>query len=76
MSSPPRARYKGAELRSVYDLLDVMRERPGMWIGEPDVTRPFLFLDGFGSAMTMVGADYSDGEQPFHGDAYRASPGR
>lgn len=44
-----------------------LRERPGMWIGEPDVSRLFLFLGGFESAMWMVSADYSGGEPPFGG---------
>jgi hypothetical protein len=35
------------QIKTVYDLLDVIRERSGMWIGDASITRLSSFLDGF-----------------------------
>ena len=46
MSTPP-LNIAGRDLQTIYDLFDLMRERPGMWIGEPSITRLYLFIEGF-----------------------------
>jgi hypothetical protein len=45
----------GRYIRDVYDLLDLVRERPGMWIGE--CTLPVLraYLEGFSLALYCAG---------------------
>ena len=39
------------EVQTIYDVLDVLRVRPGMWIGEPSVTRLSSFLAGFSTGL-------------------------
>jgi hypothetical protein len=51
------------EIRTVYGLLDLIRVRPGMWIGVPSVTRLSAFIDGFRTGVRV--ADYAlDAESP------------
>ena len=45
------------EIRTIYDLLDLIRLRPGMWIGEPSVVRLRAFIDGFRTGVRV--ADYA-----------------
>lgn len=44
------------DIRTIYDLLDLVRERPGMWIGAPSVTRLSVFIQGF-----RIGVDAAHG---------------
>jgi hypothetical protein len=46
--SPPE--FKAVE-ESVYDILDAIRGRPGMWIAEAELVRVYAFLTGYTSAL-------------------------
>ena len=45
----------GKEIRTLYDALDVIRERPGMWIGEPSLTGLWHLLHGFFAGIGCTG---------------------
>jgi hypothetical protein len=56
-----------AEIRTIYDLLEMMRVRPGMWIGQPSITRLSIFIQGFVSGVRAA-HESLEGEAPlFHG---------
>jgi hypothetical protein len=71
VKTPTLVSYNGAgesfshELHTVYDLLDVVRRRPGMYIGEPSILALQTFLSGFFLALRSVGADIGDGSPPY-----------
>jgi hypothetical protein len=44
------------EVRTIYDLLDVVREKPGIFIGEPSLTALRAYIDGFRSALQSIGS--------------------
>jgi hypothetical protein len=46
MSTEP-IRIGAKVIGTIYDLLDLLRERPGMWIGEMSVTRLSIFIQAF-----------------------------
>ncbi len=54
------------ELRTIYDLLDLVCERPGMWIGEPSITRLEVFIIGFGAGVRAAGASLDDEHPRFY----------
>jgi hypothetical protein len=56
---------KDAEIRTIYDLLDLLRVRPGMWIGVPSITRLDLFIAGFRVGIHSAHASLEDEAPPF-----------
>jgi hypothetical protein len=60
----------GHEIRTIYDLLDLVRVRPGMWIGHPSVDALQVFLSGFCAGLHAAHASLEQ-ESPcfrdFHG---------
>lgn len=53
------------EVRSVYELLDVIRKKPGLFIGEPSVTGIWHFLSGFQFGLHSVGQPFETDDPPF-----------
>jgi hypothetical protein len=53
---------------SVYELLEAIRLRPGMYIGEPSISRLHSFLTGYTCGLGRVGFALRDGAdfQRFH----------
>jgi hypothetical protein len=38
--------YNGEPIVTIYDLLDIVRERPGMWLGSPNIEYLFVWIQG------------------------------
>lgn len=55
------------EIKTIYDLLDLVRVRPGMWIGEMSVTRLQVFLSGFSAGIDAARASLENESPPFRG---------
>jgi hypothetical protein len=53
------------EVRTVYELLDVVRQKSGLFIGDPSLSALSGFLDGFRRALTAVGNSFDEEEPPF-----------
>lgn len=51
---------------SLYQLLEKIKERPGMYIGYPSVSELFMFLCGYKRACQDMELPLSDEEQEFH----------
>ncbi|WP_199315248.1 MULTISPECIES: hypothetical protein [Oscillatoriales] len=51
---------------SLYQLLQKIKERPGMYIGYPSVSDLFMFLCGYKRACQDMGLPLSDEEEEFH----------
>ncbi|MGE5182476.1 MAG: hypothetical protein ACM31C_10460 [Acidobacteriota bacterium] len=54
------------EIRTIYDLLDLVRERPGMWISEPSLSFLDVFLFGFSAGVLAAGASFEPEHPRFH----------
>ncbi len=52
----------GTEIKTIYDLLDLLRVRPGMWIGYSAITR----LEGFRIGIHAAHASLETETPPFH----------
>ena len=50
---------------SIYDMLDVVCKRPGMYITEPSINRLHAFLVGYTAGLSRVGFALRD-EDDFH----------
>lgn len=55
------------EIRTIYDLLDLIRVRPGMWIGYLEITRLELFIAGFQTGVLAAHASLDDETPAFQG---------
>ncbi len=64
---PARLKLGDAEIRTIYDLLDLIRVRPGMWIGEPSITRLAIFIEGFRSGIHAAHESLEAETPLFHG---------
>ncbi|CAN5895591.1 hypothetical protein BH11MYX3_BH11MYX3_16550 [soil metagenome] len=53
------------EIHSVYDIVDVIRKRPEMFLGSRTLTGLHHFINGFRLAADSVGIQIQDGEPPF-----------
>lgn len=53
------------EVRTIYDLLDVVRQKPGIFIGESSLTALRGFIDGFRSALESIGSPLEPEEPTF-----------
>jgi hypothetical protein len=53
------------EITTIYDLLDLMRERPGLCIGEASVTRLSVFIEGFKTGVDAAGGALEPESPPF-----------
>jgi hypothetical protein len=52
---------------TVYDLIDVIRRKPGLFIDEPSVTGLWHFIHGFRSALHAAGRPLDPEHPPFRG---------
>ncbi len=55
------------EVGCIYDLFDVLRRKPGLFIGGPSITALRSFVDGFCTGLYSVGLRLGD-EAPSFGD--------
>lgn len=51
---------------TVFDLLDRVRERPGMYLGYPSVCSLFMFLNGYEVARDEAGIELTEDEESFY----------
>ncbi|UBF25038.1 hypothetical protein K9N68_25885 [Kovacikia minuta CCNUW1] len=56
-----------AKSEYLYDLLARIKQRPGMYMGKPSITRLNSFLDGYMSARIELGLSPTQQEQEFNG---------
>lgn len=63
---PGSAKFE-VEVSSVYQLLDMIRQKPGIYIGEPSLTGLYHFLHGFEYALMATGNPFDDEDPPFSG---------
>jgi hypothetical protein len=49
-----------------YDLLDRIKNRPGMYIGQASVSDLFMFLSGYRCSLREQGVQLSEQEREFH----------
>ena|SRR6185437_9290158 len=57
--------YLGQKIATVYDMLDVVRERPAMWIGNAEVERLHVWIQGFRMGTRIAGDPVTGGEPDF-----------
>lgn len=57
--------YKGQPIATIYDMLDVVRVRPGMWIGSADIEVLFVWLQGFNTGIAIAGDPMTSGAPNF-----------
>jgi hypothetical protein len=50
---------------SIYDLLDAIRKKPGLFVVEPSIFRLQAFVNGHSSGLGRVGFTLRDGEKFF-----------
>lgn len=62
-----RLKLGDTEIGTIFDLLDLIRMRPGMWIGEPSITRLAIFVEGFRSGVLAAHASFDAETPPFQG---------
>ena len=55
------------EVRSVYDLLDVIRKKPGIFLGERSLTALSHFIGGFEYALLTTENSFDREEPPLRG---------
>jgi hypothetical protein len=53
------------EVRTIYELLDIVRKKPGLFIGEPSLTALRGFIDGFRYALSSVSNPFEVEDPPF-----------
>ena len=58
---------QGVEIHTIYDVLDVVRVRPAMWIGQPSPYGLQVFLSGFRSGIHAAGQALARESPPFQG---------
>jgi hypothetical protein len=51
----------------LYDLLERIKQRPGMYLGKSSITRLRMLLDGYGMARMELGLPRTEQEQEFNG---------
>lgn len=51
----------------LYDLLERIKQRPGMYLGKCSITRLRMLLDGYGMARMELGLPKTEQEQEFNG---------
>jgi hypothetical protein len=61
--------YNGEPIVTIYDLLDIVRERPGMWIGSPNIEYLFVWIQGVHAGAHIAGDPLTGGTPDFHGSA-------
>ena len=54
------------EVRTVFELLDVIRQKPGLFIGEQSISQLWGFLNGFQHALRAVENPFDPSDPPFH----------
>jgi hypothetical protein len=54
------------EIHSVYDIIDVVRRRPEMFLGSRTLSGLHHFINGFRLALHSVDVQIQEGEPPFH----------
>ena len=52
---------------SIYDLLELIRKRPGLWIAEPELIRVYAFLGGYEAALGRQRLTFRYVGPEFHG---------
>lgn len=50
---------------NLYEVLQQIRETPGMYLGRPSVSDLFMFLNGYEFARSQMGLELSDEELAF-----------
>ncbi|MFB2833878.1 hypothetical protein [Floridanema evergladense] len=51
----------------LYNLLERIKQRPGMYLGKSSITRLRMLLDGYGMARMELGLPRTEQEQEFNG---------
>jgi hypothetical protein len=59
--------YNGEPIVTIYDLLDIVRERPGMWLGSPNIEYLFVWIQGVHAGAHVAGDPLTGGAPDFHG---------
>jgi hypothetical protein len=57
--------YLGQKVATVYDMLEIVRERPAMWIGNAELERLHVWIQGFRTGTQIAGDPVSVGEPDF-----------
>ena len=53
-------------MSTVFDLLNRVRESPGMYLGYPSISSLFMFLNGYEVAREEIGVDLTEMEVRFY----------
>ena len=53
-------------MSGLLEILEKIRHRPGMYLGQPSVSNLFMFLVGYEIARSEFGTELTEGEQAFH----------
>lgn len=61
----PAVRSHDFEVRTVYDVFDVVRKKPGVFLGEPNVHLLQSFVSGFDLALAASGNPLAEESPPF-----------
>lgn len=55
-------------MTGVFDILEKIRAKPGMYIGRPSVSDLFMFLVGYECARSELGIELTEEEEDFFGE--------
>ena len=53
-------------MTNLYEILNRIKETPGMYLGRPSVSDLFMFLVGYEFARTEMGAELDENEELFY----------
>jgi hypothetical protein len=57
--------YRDRPVVTIYDMLDIVRERPGMWFGASDIENLFVWIQGFRAGTVVAGDPVTLGDPNF-----------
>ena len=55
-------------MSGLFEILDKIKTKPGMYIGRPSVSDLFMFIVGYECARSELGIELTESEDDFYGE--------